>query len=133
MRDKTFQTKHISDAQVCIATDMFRKKRDEQKGMFEPGVIFGVRKYEGEYDQRVIYDFLHEITGAPINVCYRAMERANKRGLIGYGVSLRTAWLTELGEFTLWVHNMTKANKGFMLDVVYSYWKMLKKENKDGK
>lgn len=29
---------------------------------------------------------------------FRAMERELKRGYINYGVSLRTAWLTESGE-----------------------------------
>lgn len=37
-------------------------------------------------------DRLIEMTGAPAQVAYAAMERANDRGLIDYGVSLRTAW-----------------------------------------
>lgn len=105
---KKFQTKHISDTHVCLATDMFEKATFER--------------------QKVIYDYLHEMTGAPINVCFRAMERAHRRGLIEYGVSLRMAWLTELGEFTVWLHDVTKENKGFMLDLAYGYWKMLQKD-----
>jgi hypothetical protein len=37
------------------------------------------------------------MTGQPLKVCYRAMERAHKRGYVEYGVSLRTAWLLPKG------------------------------------
>lgn len=40
---------------------------------------------------------LMERTGAPLKVVYRAMERADDRGLIEWGVSLRTGWLTPKG------------------------------------
>lgn len=43
------------------------------------------------------YELLHQWTEEPIKVCYKAMERAYKRGLLEYGVSLRTAWLTDKG------------------------------------
>lgn len=43
------------------------------------------------------YDILHRWTGEPIKVCYRAMERARDHGLINYGTSLRSGWLTEGG------------------------------------
>jgi len=36
-------------------------------------------------------------TSQPEKVCFRAMERAHRRGYLDYGVSLRTAWLTESG------------------------------------
>lgn len=36
-------------------------------------------------------------TGEPFKVVYRAYERAERRGLIDYGVSLRTAWPTDAG------------------------------------
>lgn len=36
-------------------------------------------------------------TGLPYKVCLRAFERASKRGMIDYGVSLRTAWATPEG------------------------------------
>jgi hypothetical protein len=44
------------------------------------------------------YEILAEWTGQPMKVCYRAMERANDRGLIECGTSLRSGWLTEKGE-----------------------------------
>ena len=44
------------------------------------------------------YDVLMETTGQPFKVCYRAMERAADRDLIGYGVSLRTGWITSKGK-----------------------------------
>lgn len=36
-------------------------------------------------------------TGEPEKVCEAAMERAADHGLIEYGVSLRSGWLTEAG------------------------------------
>ena len=44
------------------------------------------------------YEILAEWTGEHEKVCYRAMERAHKRGLVEYGTSLRTGWLTEKGK-----------------------------------
>lgn len=44
------------------------------------------------------YQILMEWTGYPQKVCYAAMERAHKKGLIEYGSSLRTGWLTEKGK-----------------------------------
>jgi hypothetical protein len=44
---------------------------------------------------------LMEATGAPIKVVYAAMERAESRGLIECGVSLRTAWVTDEGRALL--------------------------------
>lgn len=42
-------------------------------------------------------DILHERTGEHVKVCLRAMERAERRGLIEYGVSLRSGWMTDAG------------------------------------
>jgi hypothetical protein len=42
-------------------------------------------------------DRLAAMTGQCEKVCYRAMERAEQRGLIEYGVSLRSGWLTDKG------------------------------------
>lgn len=36
-------------------------------------------------------------TGQPRKVCERALERACSRGLVDFGVSLRTAWPTPAG------------------------------------
>lgn len=44
------------------------------------------------------YQLLAQWTGQPEKVCFRAMERAIKYGLLEYGVSIRTAWLTEKGK-----------------------------------
>jgi hypothetical protein len=43
------------------------------------------------------YELLEEWTGEPFKVCYRAMERAHKNGLVDYGVSLRSGFLTDKG------------------------------------
>ena len=42
-------------------------------------------------------EILAERTGQCLKVCQRAMERAEARGLLDYGVSLRSGWLTEAG------------------------------------
>jgi hypothetical protein len=42
-------------------------------------------------------NLLMERTGAPVKVAYSAMLRAYRRGLINFGVSLRTAWPEEAG------------------------------------
>ena len=44
---------------------------------------------------------LQALTGQPIKVCWRAMERAERRGLVHYGVCLRSGWLTDEGRATL--------------------------------
>lgn len=66
-------TKDITDIQVCEAV------RDS-------------RKSHGELWP---YELLASRTGQPEKVCYRAMERAVRHGLIEYGVSLRSGWLTD--------------------------------------
>lgn len=43
-------------------------------------------------------ELLQVFIGQPAKVCFRAQERAFKRGLVDYGVSLNTGWLTEKGE-----------------------------------
>lgn len=43
------------------------------------------------------YELLKHWTGEPFKVCYQAMERADDRRLVEYGVSLRMGWLTEKG------------------------------------
>lgn len=44
------------------------------------------------------YELLAEETGQPEKVCYQCVERACKRGLLEYGVSPASAWLTAKGK-----------------------------------
>lgn len=64
-------TKDITDRQVCLA-------------------------YQQAHD-RFPSEILEATTGQCAKVCYRAMERAFRRGLIDYGTSLRSGWLTAKG------------------------------------
>lgn len=48
---------------------------------------------------------LIEATGAPEKVCWAAMERAQHRGFIDSGVSLRSAWRTGTGTALLYAAN----------------------------
>ena len=68
-------TKDITDLQVLRAQDQWRSN---QRGPWA-------------------YEILAAETGECLKVCYRAMERAARRGLLDYGVSLRTAWFTKKG------------------------------------
>lgn len=78
-------TKDITDKQVCEAY----AEAERQRGP------------EWENDYEYPYEILMRITGEPEKVCYRAMERADERGYVEYGVSLRTGWLTDKGKALL--------------------------------
>ena len=67
-------TKDITDKQVCEAYAAYNNDRSMWP-----------------------YEILQEVTGQPWKVCYRACERASRRGLVEYGVSLRSGWLTSKG------------------------------------
>lgn len=69
------KTSDISDVTVCAA--------------FADAGMLGIGKGADE--------MLHLLTGAHPKVCRRAMERAQRRGLVESGVSLRTGWLTDAG------------------------------------
>lgn len=71
-------TKDISDVMVCRAYQQYRRD-----------------------NERFPYEILMAETGECFKVCYAACERADRRDLIDYGVSLRTGWLTEDGEALL--------------------------------
>ena len=75
-------TKDISDRDVCRAFDAYQNEGVAGDGKFP-------------------YDYLMEWTGEPMKVCWRAMERAESRGLVECGVSLRTGWLTDAGRAAL--------------------------------
>lgn len=74
----TMATKHISDKQVVEAVAIYNRNRNRDRGLWP-------------------YELLANSTSECEKVCLRAMERAASRGLLEYGVSLRTAWLTEEG------------------------------------
>lgn len=77
-RDKTWQIKRISDLDVVRAVDRYNR---------------GWGTFPAE---TLAYDL-----GCPEKVAYAACERACDNGLIEYGVSLRTGWLTDKGKALL--------------------------------
>lgn len=79
-------TKHVTDLMVCQAVKAYRNALTKN---------ICLRRTPFPYET------LSTQTGEPEKVCFRAMERAERRGLIDYGVSLRTGWLTEKGEALL--------------------------------
>lgn len=78
-------TKDISDYQVCLAV---------AKGIARHRLGGGKPLQREDYACELI---LSEMTGEHPNVCWRALERALKRGLIEYGVSMSSSWLTPKG------------------------------------
>lgn len=89
--------KDIPDKLVCKAIHICHEANTKA---FEaaPGRIWGM----GPPDKTPWpYELLAQWTGQPEKVCYRAMERAEENGLLEYGVSLRTAWLTDKGKALL--------------------------------
>ena len=79
-------TKDITDRQVCEAYAESARQREAD---------FWNLNYEFPY---VI---LQRVTGQCLKVCWRAMERAEDRGFIECGTSLRTCWLTDKGKALL--------------------------------
>ena len=49
-------------------------------------------------DGRMSWEIIQAETGAPEKVVYAAMQREDDRGMIEWGVSLRTAWLSDKGK-----------------------------------
>ena len=73
--NKKWQVKHISDEQVKEACEMSRKYTSDT----EPYLCFTL-------------NCLVKITGAPEKVCFAKLGQCADRGLVNYGVSLRTCW-----------------------------------------
>jgi hypothetical protein len=92
-------TKDISDWQVLHAYRQY-EEHPHLPGT-NPMVEFSYHVAESHGDKLVEkwpYDYLMELTGQPPKVCYRAIERAARRGFVDYGVSLRTGWATTKGK-----------------------------------
>lgn len=88
--------KHVTDEMVCQAYADYQQSLASERASIPPGYIFGV----GEPLPHVPwpYELLAKRTGEHWKVCYSAMVRACDRGLIEYGTSLRSGWLTEKGK-----------------------------------
>ena len=76
--------KHVTDHQVCLA---YWCCQDIETRLHSGKTVVAPWPEE----------LLSTWTKQPQKVCYRAMERAHRRGLIAYGVSLRAGWLTQTG------------------------------------
>ena len=74
--------KDITDVQVCLAY----QKRGKTS-------VF-------------VNTILEDMTRQHRKVCFAAMERACGRGLVEFGVSLRTGWLTDKGKALLKQHSL---------------------------
>jgi len=77
-----------------------------RKNIMDKQVCEAVRDYQADYAKHGAvtswpYELLSARTGECEKVCCAAMERAESRGYLEYGVSLRTAWLTDKGKALL--------------------------------
>lgn len=88
--------KHISDRQVCRAVQAYQDAI-KALGPVPLGYVFGAFPCASKSLPLFPHEALAVETGQPEKVCYRALERACDRGLIEYGTSLRTGWLTKAG------------------------------------
>jgi len=82
---------YISDWQVCRAVEAYQDVRQRRY----PTLIEALAAAASP--PAPPYETLAAETGQAVMVCYLAMRRAARRGLIEYGVSLRTGWLTPAG------------------------------------
>lgn len=87
--------KDVTDEMVCQAYVDAKAMRDAVMKQFPPDYHFGALTPLPHLPWP--YELLAERTGECEKVCYRAMERAFDRGLIEYGTSLRSGWLTDDG------------------------------------
>lgn len=80
----------------CRACRMEASRAVSRKDVTDIAVVLACRD---ALNTSVVFadELLAARTGQPRKVCERAMERAVRRGLIEYGVSLRTAWPTPKG------------------------------------
>lgn len=94
--------KDITDLMVCQAVAAYRSALGECPTILRLGSWRGrILMPSGPPRPAFPHVALAAQTGEPEKVCFRAMERAEARGLIECGVSLRTAWLTDAGEALL--------------------------------
>lgn len=92
----------ITDEMVCRAylPQMERRAAEAHLDIFE--ILEGIsRRICSGVDEPFADEVLQRQTGAPWKVIYAAMDRASDRGLIEYGVTMRSGWLTEAGKALL--------------------------------
>lgn len=58
---------------------------------------FHKRPYFNRDQSVFVDDYLMETTKESRKVVQAAMEKAHRKGMVAYGVSLRTGWLTDKG------------------------------------
>lgn len=104
-------TRDITDEQVCRAVQAYQ---DAIRAPYEGLAIFGFTLASDA--PPFPYEALAAQTGQPEKVCYRAMERAERRGLIEVGTSLRTGWLSEKGKELLVLSELNDRNLRAMID-----------------
>ena len=85
-----WKVKHISDDDCRRAARIAWTRR----------LIFHDRQWYGPEPYQTP-QVLAEITGAPLKVCYRKLEKMNDRGLMDYGLNIEGTWWNEdLGTYS---------------------------------
>jgi hypothetical protein len=95
-------TKDITDRHVCEAyAEVDAGRKHVKLGQLFGDILGGTPLRRVEFADAILL----RKTGQPEKVVNRAMERAHRHGLIEYGVSLRSGWLTEEGQRLLAADN----------------------------
>lgn len=85
----------ITDAMACDAVNEAKKARGEQ---IRVAVQVGSKPCFLDTSPVWPEQILHAKTGIAVKKCFRALERASRKGLIEYGVSVSSGWLTRAGK-----------------------------------
>lgn len=95
--------KDISDYQVCKAYADYNAALIKRTVSESMAYITAVLNNCAQPDppNPFPYERLAQETGQSEKVCFKCLERANDRGYIEFGVSLRTGWLTNKGKALL--------------------------------
>lgn len=103
---------HVDGKKICGCEPMSKKKiemkdipirevLEYQKKWTENNKKSGGMIREPDKDYIENMPFCYEALSYPEKVVYRVMEKLADENYLEYGVSLRTAWLTEKGEILL--------------------------------
>lgn len=78
--------------------DIYLSRVDvKRKDISTIDVLSACHQFHTTNETRAPWKILVDTLGAPEKVVYAAMEREADKGLIDYGTSLRTAWVTDEG------------------------------------
>lgn len=79
------------------------------KDITDEQVRQAAQEYRAERSKPFVDERLARMTGQPLKVCQRAIERASRRGFVEWGVSARTCWPSDRIEHGSTFYNSANA------------------------